>query len=86
MKTGITPAVKEPRKQAVKHINYKPSETKGAPERAHLRDQHASMAGPTLDNPKFCMVKFDGANQPTSTEWNTEKQMTQKGRIKTLYD
>jgi hypothetical protein len=56
------------------------------PERAHLRDAHDSLKGPTMDNANFVMKKFDNANQGTSTEWNTEKSMTQKARVNTLYD
>ena len=73
MKTGIKPDNKEPRKSGIKHINFDPTKGKLAPERAHLRDKHDSLRGPTLDNPKFCMQKFEQANQGSSNEWNTEK-------------
>jgi hypothetical protein len=73
MRTGIKPDNKEPGKTGQKHINFKPTQARPAPERSHLRDQFGSMKGPTLDNPNFCMQKFEQANQPSSKEWNTEK-------------
>ena len=76
MRTGIKPDHKEPRKQAVKHIDFKPGEVKPTAERAHLRDKHSSMTGPTMDDPKFCMKKFEDSYKLSSNEWNTEKQMT----------
>ena len=76
MRVGIKPEYKEPRKQAVKHITFKPGPGKPAAERAHLRDEFESMKGPTRDNPNFCMQKSELANKMSTAEWNTEKQMT----------
>ena len=76
MKTGIKPETKEPRQPGIKKIDFKPTQTKGQAERAHLREQHESLRGPTLDNPNFCMQKNEKANKTSSNEWNTEKQMT----------
>ena len=52
LKTGIEPNYYQKKAEAVKHIDFKPIQKKGQPERAHLRDAHPSMLGPTNDNPK----------------------------------
>lgn len=38
----------------------------------------------TNDNPKFCLVPFEGDNRQTKTEHEVEKNMTRKARITNL--
>ena len=42
--------------------------------------------GPTHDNPQVGLRAFEKANTKSSNEYNQEKVMTQKKRIKNLYD
>lgn len=76
MRTGIEPISKGDKLMGVKHINYKPTPAKAMAERAHLRDAHNSMQGPTMDNSNFCMKPTDLANKQTHTEYTQEGTMT----------
>lgn len=88
------PEQKEPRKEGVKHIAYKPKDVKNFRERRHLTDKHASLVGPTLDNPNFCMQAFPSSYQDgtagfqglSKKEYNQESVMTKKMRVQTIAD
>ena len=86
MKTGITPAQKGDRREGVKPIKFKPAETKGQPERKHKDSEFKSLMGVTHDNPKEGLRPFEYANQKSKLEYSQETVMTQKQRIKSLYD
>ena len=85
LKTGIAPNHRQPNKEAVKHINFKPGEVKDKFERRHLRDKFDSLHGPTLDNPKLCIRPSEVANQQTSKEYGTETEMGLKKRVNNMY-
>ena len=76
LKPNLMPEYKEPRKQGVKHIDYKPLEQKAHFERKHLRDQFGSLQGPTMDNPKFCMKAFPESYKTSVKEYTQEQTMT----------
>ena len=86
MKIGITPKDKGEKGSGVKHINYKPAPVKGQAERAHLRDAFNSLQGHTMDNSNFCMKKTEIAYKLSTKEYTQEGTMTQKHRVKTLYE
>jgi hypothetical protein len=62
----------------VKHISFKPADTKGQPERKHKDPDFKSMQGPTQDNPKEGLRPFEYANQKSKGEYSQESVMTQK--------
>ena len=86
MKTGIEPAKKPEVNQSVKKIDFQPLGVKDYHERRHHEQPHKSMMGPTNDNLPIGLRAFEKANRPSSKEYNTEKEMSQKKRIKSLYD
>jgi len=55
-------------------------------ERRHGRDQFDSLMGPTHDKVNYCLRPNEVANRTTNTEYNAEKTMGMKTRIKNLYD
>ena len=72
--------------QSVKHMDFKPIPAKLRPERAHMDERHQSMKGPTFDNTGQSILPFEQANKKSSKEYSQETVMTQKARIKSLYD
>jgi hypothetical protein len=76
MKTGIAPPQKDPRREGVKPINFKPAPIKGQPERRHIQEEFKSLQGPTNDNPKEGLKPFEQANQPSKLEYSQESVMT----------
>ena len=84
--TGIAPKHAEPRKEAVKHISFKPSDIKENYERRHVQPAHPSLLGPTNDNLQIGLRPFDQANKTSSKEYNEEKVMGMKKRVTNIYD
>lgn len=81
---NLAPEPKHPRKEGVKHIDYKPGDQKAHFEKKHLTDKHASLQGPTMDNPRYCMRPFPDSYKVSVKEYTQESTMNQKVRVKTL--
>ena len=87
MRTGLTPKGKGDPKSGVKHIDFKPIEGKGQPERLHIQPKNPSLQGPGHEvYDQKGLRPFEYANQKSTGEYNQEKVMTQKQRIKTLVE